>query len=97
MSTPSDFFAYAKKNGATMADVKFVDLLGTWQHCTFPVSFLDEKAFSEGLGFDGSSIRGWKMIHESDMMAVPDLDHRADGSLFRQADGECHRRYSSIR
>lgn len=74
MSTPKDFFDFAKKNNATMVDLKFVDLLGTWQHCTFPISYIDEKSFSEGLGFDGSSIRGWKAIHQSDMMAVPDPD-----------------------
>ncbi|MCX5644958.1 MAG: glutamine synthetase, partial [Phycisphaerae bacterium] len=67
--TPKEVFELAQKNGAEMMDLKFVDLLGTWQHCTFPVDFLDEKAFKEGLGFDGSSIRGWKPIHQSDMMA----------------------------
>jgi glutamine synthetase len=72
--TPKDFFELAKKNGAGMVDLKFVDFLGTWQHCTFPTDFLDEDAMKEGLGFDGSSIRGWQMIHQSDMMAVPDLD-----------------------
>jgi glutamine synthetase len=71
--TPKEFFEFAKKNGAEMMDLKFVDLLGTWQHCTFPVDFLDEKTLKEGLGFDGSSIRGWKPIHQSDMMAVPDM------------------------
>jgi glutamine synthetase len=70
--TPKEFFEFAKKNNAAMVDLKFVDLLGTWQHCTFPTEFLDEDAFKEGLGFDGSSIRGWQMIHQSDMMAVPD-------------------------
>jgi len=82
MSKPSDVFAFAKEKNATMVDVKFVDLLGTWQHCTFPVSYLDEKAIVEGLGFDGSSIRGWKMIHESDMMAVPDLGTLAIDPFF---------------
>src|SRR4030042_3591870 len=72
--TPKDFFDFCKKNNAGMVDLKFVDLLGTWQHCTFPAEFLDEKTLKEGLGFDGSSIRGWKPIHQSDMMAVPDLD-----------------------
>ena len=67
-----DFFAYAKKNQAEMVDLKFVDMLGSWQHCSFPVDILDEGTFEEGLGFDGSSIRGWMGIHESDMMAVPD-------------------------
>jgi len=70
--TPKDFFAYAKKVGAEMVDLKFVDLLGTWQHCSFPTEVLDEDTFVEGLGFDGSSIRGWQGIHMSDMLAVPD-------------------------
>jgi len=70
--TPKEFFAYAKKYGAEMVDLKFVDLLGTWQHCSFPVDVLDEDTFVDGLGFDGSSIRGWQGIHVSDMLAVPD-------------------------
>src|SRR6187455_2586773 len=69
--TPNDFFAYAKKNEAEMVDLKFVDMLGSWQHCSFPIEHLNEDTFDEGLGFDGSSIRGWMGIHESDMMAVP--------------------------
>jgi glutamine synthetase len=72
--TPKDFFAYAKKHGAEMVDLKFVDLLGTWQHCSFPTDVLDEDTFVDGLGFDGSSIRGWQGIHMSDMLAVPDPD-----------------------
>jgi glutamine synthetase len=72
--TPKDFFAYAKKAGAEMVDLKFVDLLGTWQHCSFPTEVLDEDTFVDGLGFDGSSIRGWQGIHMSDMLAVPDAD-----------------------
>src|SRR4030043_2423795 len=71
--TPKEFFEFAKKNNAKMADLKFTDLLGTWQHCTFPVEFLDEGAFKEGLGFDGSSIRGWKALHQAGMMGVPAL------------------------
>src|SRR5262245_27945513 len=72
--TPDDFFKFAKKNEAEMLDLKFVDMLGSWQHCSFPIDTLDEGTFQEGLGFDGSSIRGWMGIHESDMMAVPDPD-----------------------
>src|SRR5690242_3883777 len=67
-----EFFAYARTNQAEMVDLKFVDMLGSWQHCSFPVDTLDEGTFEEGLGFDGSSIQGWMGIHESDMMAVPD-------------------------
>jgi len=70
---PKEFFEFCKQSSAGMVDVKFVDLLGTWQHCTFPTDYLDEENLKEGLGFDGSSIRGWQMIHQSDMMAVPDL------------------------
>jgi glutamine synthetase len=72
--TPKEFFMYCKKHSVTMMDLKFADLLGAWQHCTFPVEALDEGSLEEGLGFDGSSIRGWQAIHVSDMMAVPDLD-----------------------
>ncbi len=70
--TPKEFFEFVKKNNSEMVDLKFVDLLGTWQHCSFPIDVLDENTFVEGLGFDGSSIRGWQGIHMSDMMAIPD-------------------------
>jgi len=62
----------AKKSGAKMVDLKFVDTFGTWQHFTCPIRELTEEVFSEGLGFDGSSIRGWKSIEASDMLAFPD-------------------------
>jgi glutamine synthetase len=70
--TPKDFFEFAKKHGAEMVDLKFTDFLGTWQHCTFPVDTWDEDTFKDGVGFDGSSIRGWQGIHMSDMLAIPD-------------------------
>ncbi len=70
--TPKEFFEFAKKHGAEMVDLKFTDLLGTWQHCTFPVDTWDAGTFEDGVGFDGSSIRGWQGIHMSDMLAVPD-------------------------
>ena len=69
---PKEFFEFAKKHDAEMVDLKFTDLLGTWQHCSFPIETWDEATFEEGVGFDGSSIRGWQSIHVSDMMAVPD-------------------------
>ena len=62
----------AKSNDAVMADLRFIDWPGTWQHCSFPIDMIDEGAFEEGMGFDGSSIRGWQAINESDMMMVPD-------------------------
>jgi glutamine synthetase len=55
-----------------MVDIRFIDLPGTWQHFTIPVRRLDEELFSEGVPFDGSSIRGFQEIHESDMLLLPD-------------------------
>jgi glutamine synthetase len=63
---------WAGETSATMVDLKFCDLLGTWQHVTLPIRAFDESAFDEGLGFDGSSIRGWQGIDESDMLLMPD-------------------------
>src|SRR3989442_2903417 len=72
MSTPNSVLEMAKKAEARMVDVKFVDTFGTWQHFSLPISELSEESFSDGLGFDGSSIRGWKSIEASDMLAMPD-------------------------
>src|SRR5690349_21508850 len=74
MSTAKQVMETAKKAGAKMVDIKFVDTFGTWQHFTIPFGELSEESFSEGLGFDGSSIRGWKSIEASDMLAMPDPD-----------------------
>ncbi len=70
--TPEEFLAYAREHGAEMIDLKFCDLLGTWQHCSFPTDTWDQQTFKDGVGFDGSSIRGWQAINVSDMLAVPD-------------------------
>src|SRR5262245_20422141 len=70
--SPDQFFKFARQHEAEMVDLKFVDMLGSWQHCSFPIDHLDAGTFDEGLGFDGSSIRGWMGIHESDMMAIPE-------------------------
>ena len=56
-----------------VVDVKFCDLPGSWQHFSIPAATLDESMVREGLGFDGSSIRGFQAIHESDMLLLPDL------------------------
>src|SRR6202162_5251602 len=72
MSTPKSVVELAKKSGAKMVDIKFVDTFGTWQHFSCPIRELTEEVFSEGYGFDGSSIRGWKSIEASDMLAMPD-------------------------
>lgn len=70
--TPKEAVDFAKKNNARIVDVKFMDLLGTWQHFSVPTSELEEHLFSDGLGFDGSSIRGWQAINASDMIVIPD-------------------------
>lgn len=67
-----EVLALVKSHNVEMVDFKFVDLLGNWQHYTIPSSILDEKIFEEGLGFDGSSIKGFKTISESDMLLFPD-------------------------
>ena len=72
MATPKSVIEMAKKAGAKMVDIKFVDTFGTWQHFTCSIAELAEETFAEGIGFDGSSIRGWKSIEASDMLAMPD-------------------------
>src|SRR5438045_7985267 len=69
-----DALEWASETRAKMVDLKFCDLLGTWQHVTLPLGAFDESAFEEGLGFDGSSIRGWQGISESDMLLMPQAE-----------------------
>ncbi|HUG80383.1 MAG TPA: type I glutamate--ammonia ligase [Bryobacterales bacterium] len=70
--TPAEVLRFAQENDAKMLDVRFTDLPGLWQHVSYPIDQLSEDTFEEGFGFDGSSIRGWKAISESDMLIVPD-------------------------
>ncbi|TGG79017.1 MAG: type I glutamate--ammonia ligase [Aphanocapsa feldmannii 277cV] len=72
--TPQDILRMIKEENIELIDLKFIDLPGTWQHLTVHASLLDEDAFSAGVAFDGSSIRGWKGIQASDMAMVPDPD-----------------------
>ncbi len=67
-----DVLKLIKEKDVGIVDLRFLDFLGTWQHFSVPSHQLDEKSFEEGLGFDGSSIRGWQSIHASDMLVVPD-------------------------
>ncbi|MFO0683332.1 MAG: type I glutamate--ammonia ligase [Sandaracinus sp.] len=62
----------AKSSGAVMLDLRFCDMPGQWQHTTVPIARLDESAFEDGFGFDGSSIRGFQPINASDMLLLPD-------------------------
>jgi len=67
-----EVLSYIKKEGIEMVDVRFCDLPGVMQHFTVPAGSFDETVFTDGLGFDGSSIRGFQQIHESDMLLLPD-------------------------
>ncbi len=82
--TPEQFFSFASNHNAEMVDLKFTDLLGTWQHCSFPIDTWDENTFTDGVGFDGSSIRGWQGIHLSDMLAVPDASTLCIDPFFKE-------------
>ncbi len=70
--TPKEVLEMAKAEGAKVVDVRFMDFPGVWQHMTIPMGELDESTFEDGIGFDGSSIRGWQPIHASDMLLIPD-------------------------
>lgn len=70
--TARDVIQLARDRGVKMVDLRFVDVPGLWQHFSIPVRELTEELFVEGIGFDGSSIRGFQTIDESDMLLVPD-------------------------
>lgn len=72
VTNASEAVAFTKERGATMVDFKFVDFPGIWQHFSVPVAELTEDCFEDGFGFDGSSIRGWQPINQSDMLIIPD-------------------------
>ena len=72
--TPEEVLQFARDNGAKMVDLKFTDLPGSWQHFTVPTHEIKASSFTEGLAFDGSSIRGFQSINESDMLVIPDAD-----------------------
>jgi len=70
--TPKDVIKLAQEKGAKIVDLRFIDVPGLWQHFSIPVAELGEELFEEGIGFDGSSIRGFQTIDESDMLLFPD-------------------------
>ncbi|MDE3088665.1 MAG: type I glutamate--ammonia ligase, partial [Chloroflexota bacterium] len=72
LASPKEAVEFARAQKLQIVDFKFVDLLGTWQHFSIPITEFAEDLFSEGIGFDGSSIRGFQAINESDMLLVPD-------------------------
>jgi len=72
--TPKEVLALCREKEVKAVDLRFMDFPGLWQHFTIPVNKLTEEVFREGVGFDGSSIRGWQRINESDMLVLPDPD-----------------------
>ncbi len=84
VKTPDDVLKLIKDEDVKIVDVKFVDLPGTWQHCSFALSQIDADTFAEGIPFDGSSIRGWKAINDSDMLMVPDPETAFIDPFFKE-------------
>lgn len=72
VKTAQEVLQMIRDQNIEVVDLKFVDMLGTWQHCTYASSLIDEDTFTTGMPFDGSSIRGWKAINESDMLKCAD-------------------------
>ncbi len=72
--TPREVLALCREKDVKAVDLRFTDFLGTWQHFTIPIGKLEEDTFEDGLGFDGSSIRGWQSVNESDMLVIPQSD-----------------------
>src|SRR5205085_3461572 len=71
-TSPVEVLSRARQAGVEVVDVRVVDLIGTWEHFSVPRRELEESTFEDGLGFDGSSIRGFQAINESDMLLMPD-------------------------
>ena len=88
--TPKDVLKMAKERGAKIVDLRFIDLPGLWQHFSIPISELSEGIFEDGLGFDGSSIRGFQTIDESDMLLIPDPATAQMDPVHGGADARAH-------
>ncbi|HZM67599.1 MAG TPA: glutamine synthetase beta-grasp domain-containing protein, partial [Nakamurella sp.] len=72
-STTEELVAYIKDNDVEVFDIRFCDLLGIMNHLSVPAATVTEKSLADGMAFDGSSIRGFQSIHESDMTLLPDV------------------------
>ena len=74
MADAKTVLEFAKHNDAKILDLRFTDIPGLWHHVSYPIEQLTESSFEDGFGIDGSSIRGWAGIHESDMLLKPDAN-----------------------
>ena len=74
--TPKEILAFCREKEVRAVDLRFLDFPGYWQHTTIPATSLTESTFTDGIGFDGSSIRGWRNIFDSDMLLIPQTDTR---------------------
>ena len=72
MGDPKTVLEFAKQHDGRILDLRFTDIPGLWHHVSYPINELEESSFEDGFGMDGSSIRGWAAIHESDMLLIPD-------------------------
>jgi glutamine synthetase len=84
MTTAKDVLKMVKDNDVKYVDFRFTDPRGKWQHVTVDISTVDEDTFAEGIMFDGSSIAGWKAIHESDMNLMPDPESACIDPFFAE-------------
>ena len=82
--TPKEVLTLIREKEVKAIDLRFIDLPGTWQHFTIPPHHLEESTFQDGLGFDGSSIRGWQAINESDMLVIPQADTAFIDPFFKE-------------
>jgi glutamine synthetase len=71
-TTSADVMKAIKDNGVQMIDIRLTDVPGTWQHISYPAAVFEQDQIEEGLGFDGSSVRGFRTIESSDMLLMPD-------------------------
>ena len=84
MTTPKNVMKMIKDNDVKYVDFRFTDPRGKWQHVTSDITTVDEDTFAEGIMFDGSSIAGWKAIHESDMQLMPDPESACIDPFFAE-------------
>lgn len=83
--TPKEVLTLIREKQVKAVDLRFIDFPGTWQHVTTPATNIEENTFEEGVGFDGSSIRGWQAINESDMIMMPDPATAFIDPFFKEA------------